>query len=74
VELAVYSEEDVLSVAAEIVITSPAGTGGDMQVWVTDDGHLTWKRDARPGEPAVAAIVETVTRAISHLHAAGQPA
>jgi hypothetical protein len=74
VELAVYPEEDVLSVAAGIVITSPAGPGGGMQVRVTDDGHLTWKRDYQPGEPAVAAIVETVTRAISRLHAAGQPA
>jgi hypothetical protein len=74
VELAVYPEEDVLNVVAEIVITSPADTGGGMQVWVTDDGHLTWKRDYRPGEPAVIAIVETVTRAISCLHSAGQPA
>jgi hypothetical protein len=74
VELAVYPEQDVLNVAAEIVITSPDDTGGGMQVWLTDDGHLTWRRDYQPGEPAVAAIVETVTRAISRLHAAGQPA
>jgi len=74
VELAVYPEEDVLNVVAEIVITSPAGTGAGMQVWVTDDGHLTWKRDYQPGEPAVTAIVETVTRAITRLHTAGQPA
>jgi hypothetical protein len=75
VELAVYTEEDVLNVVAEIVITSPAGTGGaGERVWVSDDGVLTWKRDSQPGEPAVTAIVETVTRAIRRLHTPGQPA
>ena len=74
VELAVYTEEDVLNVVAEIVITSPAGTRDGMRVWVSDDGVLTWKRDSHPGEPAVTAITETVTRAISRLHTAGQPA
>ena len=74
VELAVYPEQDVLNVYAEIVITSPADAGGGMQVWVSDNGHLTWKRDYQPGEPAVAAITETVTRAITRLHATGQPA
>ena len=74
VELAVYPEFDVLNVTAEIVITSPADTHGGMQVWVSDDGHLTWRRDYQDGEPVVTAIAETVTRAITRLRAAGQPA
>lgn len=74
VELAVYTEEDVLNVAAEIVITSPADTRGGTRVWVSDDGVLTWKRDYQPGEPAVTAITETVTRATTRLHTLGQPA
>lgn len=74
VKLAVYPDKEVLDAYAEIVITSPADTRGDMQVWASDDGHLTWRRDYQPGGPAVAAIVATAKRAISRLHAAGQPA
>jgi hypothetical protein len=40
VELAVYPEEDVLNVYAEIVVTSPADTSSGMQVWVMTPASL----------------------------------
>jgi hypothetical protein len=85
VELAVYCDEDVFDTFSEIVATVP-GSGDDGQVWVTDNGGLTWVRGSwadtaasasgpEPGEfadPASVAgsLVEAVTRAMSCLRPA----
>ena len=53
VELAVYQDEDVFDTFSEIVATVP-GSGDDGQVWVTDDGGLTWIRDYQAETAALA--------------------
>ena len=53
VELAVYQDEDVFGTFSEIVATVP-GSGDDEQVWVTDDGGLTWIRDYQAETAALA--------------------
>jgi len=67
VELAVYCDEEMFDVFAEIVATAP-GAGDDGQVRVTHDGGLTWTRDYQPGPAAVAgAVAGAVTLAMSCL-------
>jgi hypothetical protein len=45
VELAVYCDEEVFDTFAEIVARVP-WSGDDGQVWMTDDGGLTWVRSS----------------------------
>jgi hypothetical protein len=87
VDLNVYQDEDYFDAHAEIQVTSPGSQ--DAKVFVSDNGCLTWMRDywdeAAPivsepescekiGDPAaVAAVVQTITRAMSYL-GAGSPA
>ncbi len=81
-ELVVYRDEDYFDAFAEIVATSH-GAGCEAKVCVTDDGYLTWTREYGDQAAAVlpepglcgrvvatsgaAAIVESVTRAVSYL-------
>jgi len=51
VELAVYADEDAFDAFAEIVATGP---GGCSQVHVSDDGGLTWIREAPAGASSTA--------------------
>jgi hypothetical protein len=87
VELAVYRDETVFDVIAEIIATVPGQGGGGGQVCVADDGGLTWTRDypagaatlPGPGHAGQAAdpgsiagsVVEAVTRAMALLRPAG---
>jgi hypothetical protein len=86
VELAVYCDETVFDVFAEIIATVPGQGDGGGQVCVADDGGLTWTRDylaeaaalSGPGlagqaaDPASIAgsVVEAVTRAMALLRPA----
>jgi hypothetical protein len=86
VELAVYCDETVFDVFAEIVASVPGQGHGGGQVCVADDGGLTWTRDylaeaatvSAPGvcgqaaDPAgiACSVVEAVTRAMALLRPA----
>lgn len=85
VELAVYTDEAYFDAFAEIVATTPRAGGpeGVAEVCVADDGCLTWTRSYRDEAEAVtaggadpagvaAAVVTTVTRAMSCLLPGGQ--
>lgn len=87
VELSVYTDEDYFDAFAEIVATAP-GAGDEAEVWVADDGCVTWTRSYWPeaatvrepesggsiADPARVAdtIVATVAQVMSCLPTGGQ--
>ncbi len=49
--LAVYEDDDMLDVASEVIVTSPAEK--DARVYVSDDGTLVWERDYWPDHATI---------------------
>lgn len=78
---AVYRDETVFDVFAEVVAAVPGSGGGGWQVCVADDGGLTWTRDyltevamvghAADPDGVAGSVVEAVTRAMTVSRPAG---